>query len=503
MPPSRPPKNRPSALARAAAAALAAAAVLAVAPASAAPAAPAPAAGGEARGARAVAGGLLAAAGLTWLATRRYRTTPPGPGGRRGAGTETGTEHAASERPLLAPRPPSRTARQLSTDAATTAPGGRSAPTAGAGATGWQVLDTRCCLAAGDSAGDLLDGAAAMRVLARPDPALHDDDGYPLLTARLAAIDAEEGGLDVDATVPTRRALAALLRTLPNALAATAGRTPPASVVVGLPPRTPQRDRLMAADWGRRRFGSPVDVVAADASTLWRMAFDRCAASPGRAVVLAAAASELDPGGVPPATAAGRPAARPVDRPVPGEGAVVLTLRSAMPPDEPAADVTTLHGVVDDHAPAAPETDPAAHPQPAGALAEAVSRALAAAAMSHDELGGWVTDLQPQASEAGACLGAMADLGLAAEPGSLTIGRCGSLGAVGSLAAVALAAEQARRVGRATLALCPGPPRLAFVVRPPVHAAAAVSGDAMDAGPFVPRAVRRGRPFPPATQECR
>ena len=356
-------------------------------------------------------------------------------------------------------------------------------------ASGLQVLSAHCCLAGADTVAELRAGSASGRALARPDRSLLDDDGFPVLSVRIAALDAAEAD-GPPASAETRRALAALDRALADGAAGPAGAAAPATAIVGLPPSTSATDRAAAAAWLGGRLGPSVEVVALDAPALWRLAAARCAAAPGRAVLLAAAGSEIGPDALARRAAAAQlhGAAAPVGL-VPGEGAVALRLCA---PPVTAADgsarlvpLGTAPG--DDTRPvlAAGEADDGAPASPVADAVGALRAALAATGASADELGGWFTDLQPQRPETTELLAAAADIGLLAQPASLAVGRCASPGAVGALACVALAVAHARSTGRTTLALAVAAPLAAlsaapsaFIVEPP------------------PAGVRRGPPSP-------
>lgn len=393
----------------------------------------------------------------------------------------------------------------------------------------WQVVHLQANSVAGDQVADVLEAAEAGKPLPQPDGELTNDEGLPVLCARMAdkslALDAVRASLEalwpsvqtnaVDAAVLAPgecvvRALAALqpvlaaqceglfafhqarLNALPDG-GASIERLPPAQrpplpglrVLLGWPVHWSASEQALARAWVERGLHAEetdlsrgytiaVSSLAGSGEDLWLRA-DQLAHGPGHSpwMLVLACDSDVDPVRVQALAAAQRlydATARPGGC-VPGEAAAALLLAPAdwTPPDSMALQTVLIHR------PALMRRDkPVEAPGRVShqALAQALEQALMAAQIDAVEVAMLVCDADQHSQRStelyGLAVQALEHLDPVAE--MRLLGRItGHTGAASALLVLAAAAEAVKALKKPTLALTLADPhlRMALVLKPP------------------------------------
>lgn len=394
-----------------------------------------------------------------------------------------------------------------------------------------QLVQASVRCVAGDQPGDLVEAAAAGKPIPQPDADLCNDEGLPVLSARMsdkllgldtAKADLErvlaavrplvEGGAGTEPDEHVWRALAALrpvleaqrdwLLTLHQSRLAAlddggaslarlpASQRPPlpgVRVLLGCPAHWSTLDQALLKAWAEQCLESEsarlshgyavsMSVLADSGEALWLRADQAChgaARSPW--LLVAACDSELSPTRVEALSASNRlyDAARRPGGCMPGEAAVALLLSPAEwapPPDMDLAAVRL-------HRPALLRRDKpveAAGRVAHGELAEAMNQALTAGRLEAAQVGLLVSDADQHSNRGAELYGMAVDALHHLDPveDMRLLGRVtGRTGVAGPLLLLAAAAEAALSARKPTLALAQGDSqlRMALVLQPPAE----------------------------------
>lgn len=373
------------------------------------------------------------------------------------------------------------------------------------------------CTVGGASTDELLAAAKDHDPRPEPDSELTDDDGLPVMCARIADLPVDDleaelapllqavaarlppddtQAIELEASV--LRALAALKVPLQEATAALQqwqvvfkeGDAPGLHVLLGVPAAWTPFERLVAQDWIRLTLRNDAALPPAmrltlqlhdeDGETLWMKADQTLMLlhqQQRRGLVLALAAhSDLSHQGLVRLTQAGRlfhPQRQPKGH-MPGEAAAALLLASqgwpSRPPDADDADHTPLAWVYRPALARRGKPIDAAGKVDAGTLASCIETAQSASRVDFAELSCLVCDGDQHTPRGTELFSITLDVVPALDPREdmRLIGTvCAGAGAATALTVIAAACAQAQSQGKPVLAVCIGDPvmRLALVVR--------------------------------------